>query len=185
MGKYLRVLSVFILLYWSGGISALPLTYDFGFTGEVEGTSGQGYFTLSELNGGPPGLDTFEYTGLCGGDACTFTLADIYFQNWIVDIDGNFSEMAILGGQIYSHYSYGLSVNLTGVGMLCYDDASQPDKCNDKPTAERLGSYSDGSAYLTLRESNPTPAPVPPTLFLFVVSLTGLYIFRRTRPLPI
>ena len=176
-----------VLAYgWAGSVSALPFTYDFGFNGEENGFSGTGSFTLSQLVG-EPGLDAFEYTGVCAGFACAFSLSDVS-ATWTVNPDGvisalslsaafqEFNNFPIILGNFLSMDQSSLSTSWNCVEITGPVPMNPPKDCG---SANRSSLYESGGAFLTLRAA-PSPTPLPPTLFLVGVGLVGLYLFRRT-----
>lgn len=173
--KSMRSLSLLLLIYWSGGVSALPLTYDFGFNGSVRDFSGAGFFTVSELIGAP-GLDAFSFAGTCSGFACEFGLGDLVAQAWNFDPDGSINSLDFQAFSSDSNRIFGLLVNPADLGGFC-----QGVMCIDT----YIASYAERGAFLELRDEEPPPpeVPVPTTLLLVGAGLAGLRLFRR-QPTP-
>lgn len=187
MWKFLRGLSVVVMLYWSGGVAALPFTYDFGFVGEVNGFSGAGYFTITESTGAPTGLFEFEYDGLCGGNVCSFDINEVSFRRWDVDAGGVIWRLEITASENgpSNEIVYALEVDNAFLGSYC-SDISAGRTCGDDQAERRVTSYGSSNAYLRLRDAPdppPNQVPLPPTLFLVGVGSAGLHIFRRKRAL--
>src|SRR6056297_2224451 len=89
--RFLRIVPALFFAAFIHGVNAQPFTYDLGFIGSESGFSGTGSFTISTRSNSEPGvvgLEAFEYSGLCAGYVCSFTLEDV--QNtggasWSVD----------------------------------------------------------------------------------------------------
>lgn|GEM_PF-3566870 len=192
--KFMRSLSFFLLIYWSGGVSALPLTYDFGFNGSVNGFSGTGFFTVSTLLG-PPGLDAFSFAGTCDGVLCAFGLNDVSaIFGWNVQTSGVVSTL-LIDAESFTFVSAitlqtGLRLTSQSLEVSCskYGSVENQPYCWDGAEGlNRTESFVGRGAYLTLREEppvDPPTVPVPSPLYLIGVGLAGLHHFRRIHKQP-
>lgn len=175
-----------LFVYWSGTVSALPFTYDFGFNGEETGFSGVGSFTLSQLVGAP-GLDAFEFTGVCAGYTCGFAVYDISDVSWTVNPDGVVSALSI-SAEYYTFESSTILRNFLSMNQNSLSTSWEcanitgpfPNPIENCGFANRSSLYESGGTFLTLREES-TPTPLPSTLFLFSAGLASIYFFLGKR----
>lgn len=170
--------------------SALPFTYDFGFIGSESGFSGAGSFTIStseNLVADTAGLEAFEFSGQCAGYVCSFDLADVTTTggaNWSVnEATGEISLLAI------SAYGYLSDVNASTrlflgqyseIYLDCWDKniPRGPGPCNGEYFDYRAEAYPGSETYVTLRPE-PSPVPIPATVWLFGAALVGIGVVKR------
>jgi len=161
--RFLRIVPALFFAAFIHGVNAQPFTYDFGFIGSESGFSGTGSFTIStpsNSESGAVGLEAFEYSGLCAGYVCSFSLEDL--QNtggayWSVDeTTGAVYSLTISatiylpGTDIQSRLSVG-SFNEIFVDCWDRDVPAGPGPCNGRYFDYRAEAYPGPETFVTVR----------------------------------